>query len=113
LQERQRDSMDKAGRDYAAIYEEKGLKGMTAEEVAYLSARISVKVRNGTKLTGPEERFVKERGLSATAVVRNRVIKAEGERNAAFEAAAVHQMKAAFRARVGVRASNISGFAGK
>jgi hypothetical protein len=114
LQERQRDSMDKAGRDYAAIYEEKGLKGMTAEEVAYLSARISVKVRNGTKLTGPEERFVKERGLSATAAVRNRVVKAEGDRIAAREAAAaVHQMKAAFRARVGVCASSLSGFAGK
>jgi len=61
LQERQRESMDKAGRDYAAIYEEKGLKGMTADEVAYLTARINVKVRNGTALTGPEERFVKER----------------------------------------------------
>jgi hypothetical protein len=61
LQERQRESMDKAGRDYAAIYEDKGLKGMTAEEVAYLTARINVKVRNGTALTGPEERFVKER----------------------------------------------------
>ena len=61
LQERQRESMDKVGRDYAAIYEEKGLKGMTAEEVAYLTARINVKVRNGTALTGPEERFVKER----------------------------------------------------
>ena len=72
LQERQRKSMDKAGRDYAAIYEAKGLKGMTAEEVVYLSARISVKVRNGTQLTGPEERFVKERGLSAAAVNRAR-----------------------------------------
>ena len=73
LQERQRDSMDKAGRDYAAIYETKGLKGMTAEEVAYLAARISVKVRNGSKLTDPEERFVKERGLSASAANRGRV----------------------------------------
>ena len=61
LQERQRESMDKAVRDYSAIYEKKGLKGMTAEEVAYLTARINVKVRNGTALTGPEERFVKER----------------------------------------------------
>ena len=71
-QDRQRESMDKAGRDYSAIYEEKGLKGMTAEEVAYLAARISVKVRNGTKLTDPEERFVKERGLSASAANRGR-----------------------------------------
>jgi hypothetical protein len=71
-QDRQRESMDKAGRDYSAIYDEKGLKGMTAEEVAYLAARISVKVRNGTKLTDPEERFVKERGLSASAANRGR-----------------------------------------
>jgi hypothetical protein len=58
-------SMELAGKDYAQIYEVKGLKGMTNQEVAYLAARISVKVRNGTKLTGTEERFLKERGGSA------------------------------------------------
>ena len=64
--------MERAGRDYEKIYQEKGLKGMTAEEVTYLAARISVKVRNGTQLTGSEERFVRERGLSPAAAVRNR-----------------------------------------
>ena len=72
LKTRQEQSMERAGRDYEKIYQEKGLKGMTAEEVTYLAARISVKVRNGTQLTVPEERFVKERGLSASAANRGR-----------------------------------------
>ncbi len=72
LKTQQELSMERASRDYEKIYQEKGLKGMTAEEVTYLAARIRVKVRNGTQLTGPEERFVKERGMSVAAANRMR-----------------------------------------
>ena len=101
LRKRQDDSMDRAGRDYEAIYKEKGLKGMTSEEIAYLSARINVKIRNGTKLTEAEERFVRERGLSPEAAVRNRMQLAEarGSREAARAAvAAVRLAKGRVRA---------------
>jgi hypothetical protein len=70
--DQQAQSMDRASRDYAKIYEEKGLKGMTAEEVSYLAARISVKVRNGTQLTDTEARFVKEHSAASPVLNRSR-----------------------------------------
>lgn len=56
----QLDSMEKASRDYAAIYEVKGLEGMTAEEVRYMAARVGRRAKNGSALTEMESRFVQE-----------------------------------------------------
>jgi hypothetical protein len=57
---RQAESLEKASRDYSAIFEEKGLGGMSAEEVSYLKARIGKRVENGSELTETEKRFVRE-----------------------------------------------------
>ena len=64
---RQAASLDLASQDYAQIYDQKGLSGMTQQQVDYLAARIGVKVRNGSPLSETETRFVKERGLTAAA----------------------------------------------
>jgi hypothetical protein len=57
---RQAESLEKASKDYSAIFEEKGLEGMSAEEVSYLKARIGKRVENGSELTETEKRFVRE-----------------------------------------------------
>ena len=85
--DRQRDSLDKASKDYSAIYEQKGLDGMTAEEQEYMTARVGQRMRNGSQLTPTEERFVREvrardggggtAGIGGT-IVKNSVEKAEG-----------------------------------
>ena len=102
LKRRQDQSMERASRDYEKIYQDKGLKGMTAEEVTYLAARISVKVRNGTKLTDAEERFVRERGLSPAAANRGRRVQVSDDRVVARGAAlSVLQAKASLRGFMG------------
>jgi len=60
LRERQQASMEKASKDYAAIYETKGLDGMSAEEVTYMTARVGRRIQNGSVLTDTEKRFVRE-----------------------------------------------------
>ena len=80
---RQQESMDKAGRDYEGIYKEKGYAGMTQEERTYLSARIAVKVPNGTVLSDAEQRYLKESqsaGAPRTLATTNRYIRAAKER---------------------------------
>jgi hypothetical protein len=60
LKERQQASMEKASKDYAAIFEAKGLDGMSAEEVEYMTARVGKRVQNGSALTDTEKRFMRE-----------------------------------------------------
>jgi hypothetical protein len=64
-QERQKGLMDRASKDYAAIYEKKGHAGMSAEERKSLGVRISMRARNGSALTPTEARFVKEDAQAA------------------------------------------------
>ena len=82
LRERQQASMEKASKDYAAIFEAKGLDGMSPEEVAYMTARVGRRVQNGSALTDTEKRFVREMkdrgagdglGGKEKTVVQNRV----------------------------------------
>ena len=80
---RQQESMRKAELDYEGIFKEKGYSGMTPEEKRYLSARISVKVRNGTPLTDAEKRYLRESqgaGAPRTLATTNREIRAAKER---------------------------------
>jgi hypothetical protein len=80
---RQQESMDKAGRDYEGIYKEKGYSGMTPEERTYLSARIAVKVRNGTPLSDAERRYLRESqgaGAPRNLATTNRELRAAKER---------------------------------
>lgn len=81
LRERQQASMEKASKDYAAIFEAKGLDGMSAEEVAYMTARVGRRIQNGSALTDTEKRFVREMndrgaggelGAKEKTVVQNR-----------------------------------------
>ncbi|MEI8243898.1 MAG: phage protease, partial [bacterium] len=60
LRERQQASMEKASKDYAAIFEAKGLDGMSPEEVTYMTARVGRRIQNGSALTDTEKRFVRE-----------------------------------------------------
>jgi hypothetical protein len=62
LLERQRLSMELAEKDYAVIYEQKGLTGMTDQEKRYMAARIARRVHNGSALTPTEMRFLAEHG---------------------------------------------------
>ncbi len=80
---RQQESMRKAELDYEGIFKEKGYSGMTPEEKKYLSARIAVKVRNGTTLTDAEKRYLKEiQGVASPRdqVTANREIREAKER---------------------------------
>ena len=79
LLERQRASLERASKDYEAIYTQKGFDGMSTEERKYMAARIGLRARNGAKLTPTEERYVKEEAQQAVATAKEKQRKAPGK----------------------------------